>query len=193
MDKGLQPLFPKKGDVGIEKIHRGIPLTSITTKIYNTQLLNRIEPEIEKILWKNQNEFRRNRSTTSQILIIHRILFVVYAKNLGATLLFVDFSKAFVFIHRGMMEQILLAYGLPREIVEAIIRLNKNTKVKICSPDGDTDFFDIVAGVLQGDIFAPYSFTICLDYVLPTLIDLKKENGISTVKGKKQTILSTKY
>ena len=24
-------------------------------------------------------------------------------------------------------------------------------KVKVCSPDGDTDYFDIGAGVLQGD------------------------------------------
>ena len=26
--------------------------------------------------------------------------------------------------------------------------LYKNTKVKVCLPDGDTDYFDIVAGVL---------------------------------------------
>ena len=30
--------------------------------------------------------------------------------------------------------------------------LNRNTKVKVRSPDGDTDYFDIVAGVLQVDI-----------------------------------------
>ena len=35
---------------------------------YNPLLLNRIESEIEKILRKNQNGFRRNPSTTSQIL-----------------------------------------------------------------------------------------------------------------------------
>ena len=49
--------------------------------------------------------------------------------------------------------------------------LYKNMKVKIRSPDGDTDYFDIVAGVLQGDILAPYLFIICLDYVLKTSID----------------------
>ena len=38
--------------------------------------------------------------------------------------------------------------------------LYKNLKVKVCSPDGDTDYFDIVAGVLQG---ASYVFIICLD------------------------------
>ena len=40
-----------------------------------------------------------------------------------------------------------------------------NTKVKVRSPDGDTDYFDIVAGVLQGDTLAPYLLIICLDDV----------------------------
>ena len=55
--------------------------------------------------------------------------------------------------------------------------LYKNTKVKVRSPDGDTDYFDIIAGLLQWDSSAPYLFIICLDYVLRTSIDLMKENG----------------
>ena len=80
------------------------------------------------------------------------------------------------------MEQILLADGLPKETVAAIIMLYKNTKVKVRSPDGDTDYFDIVAGVLQGDTLAPYLFIICLDYVLGTSIDLMKENSFKLAK-----------
>ena len=45
------------------------------------------------------------------------------------------------------------------------------------SPDGDTEYFDIVAGVLQRDTLAPYLFIICLDYVLRTSIDKIRENG----------------
>ena len=60
--------------------------------------------------------------------------------------------------------------------------LYKNTKVKVRSPDGDTDYFDIVAGVLQGDTLAPYLFLICLDYVLRTSIDNIRENGIELTK-----------
>ena len=52
------------------------------------------------------------------------------------------------------MEKILLAYGLPKETVAAIMILYRNTKVKVRSPDGDTEYFDIVAGVLQGDTLA---------------------------------------
>ena len=101
---------------------------------------------------------------------------------LQATLLFVDFTNAFDSVHRGKMEQILLAYGLPKETIAAITILYKNTKVKICSPDGDTEYFDIVAGVLQGDTLAPYLFIICLDYMLRTSIDKVWENGFELTK-----------
>ena len=77
------------------------------------------------------------------------------------------------------MEQILLA---------AIMILHKNTKIKVRSPDGDTDYFDIVVGVLQGDTLTPYLFIICLDYVLRTSIDKIKENGFQADKRKKQKI-----
>ena len=176
MDEGCILPFPKKGDLGLARNYRGITLTSIAAKIYNALLRNRIEPKIDNILRKNQNGFRRNRSTTSQILTIRRILEGVRAKNLQATLLFVDFTKAFDSIHRGKMEQILLAYGLPKETVAAIMILYRNTKVKVRSPDGDTEYFDIVAGVLQGDTLAPYLYIICLDYVLRTSIDKIREN-----------------
>ena len=44
-------------------------------------------------------------------------------KNFDATLLFVDFSKAFDSILREKMEQILLANGLLKETVAAITML----------------------------------------------------------------------
>ena len=80
------------------------------------------------------------------------------------------------------MEQILLANGISKETVAAITILYRNTKVKVRSPGGDTDYFDIIAGVLQGDTLAPYFFIICLVYVLRTSIDKIKENGFELTK-----------
>ena len=88
---------------------------------------------------------------SKQILTIRRILEGVRAKNLQATLIFLDFTKAFDSINRGKMEQILLAYGIPKETVATITILYRNTKVKVRSPAGDTEYFDIVAGVRQGN------------------------------------------
>ena len=60
------------------------------------------------------------------------------------------------------MEQLLLTYGLPKKSVSAKVMVYKNMKALVCSPDGNTDFFDIAVGVLQGDI-APYLFIFCVD------------------------------
>ena len=123
----------KNSDPGRAKNYQGITLTSIAAKIYNVQLHKHIEPKIEKIFGKKQNSFWRNRSVTSQILIICQILEGVRAKSLKATILFVNFSKTFDSIHRGKMEQILLTYGLPKETVAAIILLYKTWKWKFTS------------------------------------------------------------
>ena len=80
------------------------------------------------------------------------------------------------------MEHILLNYGLPKETVAAIMMLYKNIEVKVYSPDGDTDYFDIVASVLQGDTLDSYFFIICLDYVLRISNDKIKENGFKLTK-----------
>ena len=119
-------------------------------------------------------------------------------KTQQATLLFVDFTKAFDSIHRGKMEQILQAYGLSKETVAAITILYRNTKVKVRSQDGDTEYFDIIAGVLQGDTLASYFFIICLDYVLRTSIDKIKENGFELTKKRSRrypakTIIDADY
>ena len=76
--------------------------------------------------------------------------------------------------------------------------LYKNTKVKVHSPDGDIDYFNTVASVLQGDTLAPYPFIICLDYVLRMSIDLMKENSFRLAKERSrrypaQTIMDANY
>ena len=111
-------------------------------------------------------------------MTIRRILEGVWAKSILATLLFVDFTKAFDSIHRGKMEQILL----PKETVAAITILYRNTNVRVRSQDGVTEYFDIVAGVLQGDTLATYLFIICLDYVIRTSIDKIRQNGFELKK-----------
>ena len=57
MDKKLQLPFYNNGDHVITKKYRDITLVAILAKTYNALLLNRIQPEIEKILRKNQSVF----------------------------------------------------------------------------------------------------------------------------------------
>ena len=86
----------------------------------------------------------------------------------------------------------LLTYGLPKETVTAIMMLYKNTKVKIRSPDKETNFFDIVASVLQGiTLVHIYSYSAYTTYFDHQYIWWKKM--VYTKKKQKQKIPSRNY
>ena len=74
--------------------------------------------------------------------IEQRIIEGAKAKNLHATLLFVDFSKTFNSIHPSK-EKKEIAYGIPKETVDAIMMLH-------------TSLFP----VLHGDTLAPFALVM---------------------------------
>ena len=137
-------------------------------------------PALDPLLRKNQNEFRRGRSIIAQILAIRRILEEMRRLNKEITLCFVDFRKAFDSISRDTMFEILHLYGIPAPIVKAIQLLYINTSATIITPDGETESFNITAGVLQGDTLAPFLFVVVLDYVLRMSLDNMNEKGLTT-------------
>ena len=64
-----------------------------------------------------------------------------------------------------------------------------NTCAKVITSDGETDFFEIKAGVLQGDTLAPYLFAIVLDYVLrKTFSGKEKELGFTLQRQRSRRI-----
>ena len=46
----------------------------------------------------------------------------------------------------------------------------------VCTHNRNTDFYDMISGVLHGDILATYLFILCLDYVLQMPMNLIREN-----------------
>ena len=100
--------LPKKGNLSLPENYRGISLTSVAAKIYNRMILSHIRPHINPLLWTNQNGFHQGRSTVSQILTLHCVIEEVT---------FVDFKKAFDSINRDKMFDVLLACGIPSQIV----------------------------------------------------------------------------
>ena len=142
-------------------------------------LLQRIRPHIEPILRMNQLGFRPNRSTLAQILTLQRMVIGIKLKNLPAVITFVDFSKAFDSIHRGKLMEIMEAYGIPPKIIKAVNILYKDTEAQVLSPDGDTDFFQIKAGVLQGDTLAPFLSILALDYAMRKTTTNPQETGFT--------------
>ena len=95
---GIMPL-PKNGDLRDIRNDRGISLTVIANKIYNKLLLERIRSQLDPLLRINQNGFRPVRSTVAQTVTLRRLIVGVKAKQLQTVTTFVDFKKAFDYIH----------------------------------------------------------------------------------------------
>ena len=133
--------MPKKGDLSLVTNYRGISLMSIAAKLYNKMILNRIVPFVEPLLRKNQNGFRRGRSTLSQILCLRRLIEESKLSNRDLALVFVDISKAFDSVDRGKMFEILKLYGIPDKIISAIKVLYTDTSSTILTPDGEHHIF----------------------------------------------------
>ena len=66
-------LIPKSGDFSMGGNYRCIILSSLVAKTYNC-IMNRIRPNLNCHLRKNQNGFRSERTTTSQILALRRLI-----------------------------------------------------------------------------------------------------------------------
>ena len=66
----------------------------------------------------------------------------------------------------------------------AIMMLYMNTLSMVHSSDGDTPYFEITNGVLQGDTLAPFLFIICLDYILKTSLYNNRELGFNLKERK---------
>ena len=104
-----------------------------------------------------------DRSTTAHILALRRIIEGVKSNNLKCVLLFVDFSKAFDSVHRDKMMKILASYGIPSRIVDAISKFYENTKAKVLTAEGETDYFiQYPRGWTTGRYISPIPFRYTL-------------------------------
>ena len=106
-------------------------------------ILSRIQSKTDKCLRPIQNGFRPGRRTTSHVLPLRRLIEGVKSKNLKAIILYINFRKAFDSINRKKMRP----NDIPPKLLNAIEKMSENSKAKIISPDGKTDFFKILAGV----------------------------------------------
>ena len=89
-----------------------------------------------------------------------------FSYQLPLVVTFIDFKKVFDSINRKVMFAVLRHYGIPEAVVNAISVLYKNSKSAVMVDGGLSNPFDVTAGVLQGNVLAPFLFVVLVDYLL---------------------------
>ena len=173
----------KKGNSTALDNQRGIAKTCSRAKLFNKVLLSRQKPIIDPQLSKCQSGFRAGKSTTEQVMALRCIIDICRVTNMTASLVFVDFRKAFDTLHRSSIPDILCQYNMPSCLISDIIQMCSDTSACISTELGPTEWFKPTSGVLQGDTLSPYLFIVLLDYALKkTLQDdvgfvVRRRNG----------------
>ena len=162
--------IPKKPGTTRKEDHRGISLMSCAAKLFNKLLLARLQPVLDPYLRYEQNGFRPQRGTVTQILALRRVIEEARIRQSTLIVVFVDFRKAFDSVSRDALPLVLRAYHMPQQLVSAIMAMYHNTRAAVVTADGLSDLFDTSSGVLQGDTLAPFLFVMLLDWVLRTAL-----------------------
>ena len=80
------------------------------------------------------------------------------------------------------MANVLRSYGIPDKLVDAIHGNYANTRENVYSPDGVSEEFDLVSGVLQRENVSPYLFINVIDYAPTNAINGHEEElGFTTL------------
>ena len=175
--------IPKKGNSTALDNQRGIAKTCSSAKLFNKVLLSRLKPIIDPQLSQCQSGFRAGRSTTEQLMALRCVIDTCRVTNMTASLVFVDFRKAFDTLHRSSIPVILSQYNVPNCLISDIIQMYSDTSACVSTELGPTEWFKTTSGVLQGDVLSLYLFIVLLDYALKkTLHDdvglvVRKRNG----------------
>jgi len=146
------PIY-KKGEKTECSNYRGISLLNTVHKILATAINNRSKTFAEDLLSQEQNGFRRNRSTTDNILIMRQISEKCYEYNIEMHVLFIDFKQAFDSVDRQKIIQILQELRILNKLVRLIKMTIQNTEVSVKIENLTSNPVLISSDVRQGDPF----------------------------------------
>ena len=126
-----QPLvitLPKKGNLQQCQNYHAISLVSHPSKDMPKIILNRLKPQVEKIIGEEQTGFRAGRSTTEQICNL-RILCEKYLQHQQDLYhILIDFKKAFDRVWHAALWATMKKYNISTSLIQVIKNFhNKDT------------------------------------------------------------------
>ena len=167
----------KKGSRDDFSNYRAIGLLCHSYKVFSVLVLRRMQGALEQRLPETQAGFRKARGCRDNVVVLRSIIKAVIKSGRQAMATFIDYSAAFDTISHRFLDEALAAAGVStkvRRIIRAIYS-SATGMVRIRLPSGETvlsEFFRILRGAIQGDIFSAPCFTIGLDRIF-RLYDVK--------------------
>jgi len=101
----------KSGGKSDVKNYRPISILSHLAKLFDSLVLQSIQPSVNSILIDEQHGFRPGRSTITNSMIFNKYIFEAFEENFQVDTIYTDLSKAFDRVDHSALVQVLFKTG----------------------------------------------------------------------------------
>uniref|UniRef100_A0A8C5ATY5 Reverse transcriptase domain-containing protein n=1 Tax=Gadus morhua TaxID=8049 RepID=A0A8C5ATY5_GADMO len=185
---GVISLIYKKGPFPNLDNWRHVTIMNVDYKILAKILANRLNDDLEKLVEKEQTCAIRGRLMWDNLGLLRDIT----SGNLKDEffLISLDQKKAFDYISREYLWEVLMAYGFKQELINIIKLLYVESTVQINVNGVLTDSFAIKRGVKQGCPLSAALYILAINPLLSKIKNDKRLSGINTSGGERVVVLA---
>ena len=158
--EGLINALHKKGDYSNPDNYRKITITVAMAKVFDSILNARLYFKNDAMSLDDpfQFGFTPSRGTTDCVFVLDTIVSHQKVKKKPVYLCFVDFTKAFDYIHRNALYYKLYTQQMGQKMLKIIMSMFEKAQAKVHQLGKLSTPIDSVFGVLQGGILSPKLF-----------------------------------
>lgn len=162
--RGIITLIPKP-DKDSRNIKNWRPITLLNTdyKILTKLLAIRLQKCIKEIIHPDQTGYVKGRYIGYNIRLINDIITNYERSNENASILFLDYQKAFDSIKWDFINKALNKFGFGNNFTRWIEALYKNTESCVINNGHSTGFFKLERGIRQGCPISALLFIIAIE------------------------------
>ena len=165
-DSKIVTLYKNKGDRSDCNNYRGISLLSIVGKVFARVVLARLQVLADRVYPESQCGFRAERSTVYMIFSVRQLQEKCREQQMPLYMAFIDLTKAFDFVSRRGLFQLLKKIGCPPQLLSITASFHDDMKGTVSFDGASSEPFMIKSGVKQGCVLVPTLFGIFFSLML---------------------------
>ena len=149
---------------------RPISLLCVVYKLASTVIANRLKPDLETIISKNQTGFLKGRRIEEGTRLVYDIINYTEKLNKPGLVMLIDFQKAFDSVSWQFLLRVLEIFGYDEDFISWIQLFNEEIEAYVIQCGILSKPISIQKGCRQGDPIAPYLFILVTE-ILTLMIE----------------------